>query len=167
MKTSGINTVISLALFTFFTLFFYSCSDKCKKVLCANEGICIDGVCGCQPGFEGDDCSTKTQTKFLGTYNVADNCSVTGNALYTVNILADDSNHSQVYISNFNNDFAGNVRATIGLSTIEIPPQYPDSDGRSVSGNGILSGSSTIIWNYTISNPGNSTNSCNNSVWVK
>ena len=153
---------VSLAI-----LLFNSCADKCKKILCYNGGICIDGSCACQPGFEGDDCSMATRDKFLGTYNVTDNCSITGNAKYTVNIYAVDSNVMQVFIANFNNDFANSVSATINGANIEIPPQFPDADGRSVTGNGVFTGASTITWNYVINTPGNGSNSCSNSVWVK
>ncbi|MBA2422489.1 MAG: hypothetical protein H0V61_04620 [Chitinophagales bacterium] len=154
-------------IFLSISINFYSCSDKCKKIFCYNGGICIDGICGCQSGYEGDDCIIKTLTKFLGAYNVSDNCSVTGNAIYTVNVWAVDSNNTEVFIANFNNDFSNSVQANIGIATIEIPPQFPDADGRSVTGNGTFNGTSTITWNYTIISPGGQINSCTNSIWTK
>lgn len=34
-----------------------SCSDPCDNVVCNNGGVCIDGTCDCELGFEGADCS--------------------------------------------------------------------------------------------------------------
>ncbi len=147
--------------------FFASCSDKCKKIICYNGAICVDGICGCTPGFEGDDCSLEVREKFLGTYNVSDNCSVTGNAHYTINIGAVDTSVTRVGIANFNNDFGNLVIAVISGNNIEIPIQSPDFDGRSVSGAGIFSGGSSITWNYTIVSSGGVANNCTNSVWQK
>lgn len=144
-----------------------SCSDKCKKLICYNGGFCLDGNCGCTTGFEGEDCSLEVREKFIGTYNVTDYCSVTGNVMYTVNIGEVDTNVSLVGIANFNNDFSNLVKASITGSNIEIPIQSPDADGRTVSGAGVFSGGGTITWNYTIVSAGGVPNDCTNSVWNK
>lgn len=158
--------ILSL-LFGGFTLILQSCSDKCKKIICYNGAICVDGLCGCTPGFEGDDCSLEIREKFLGTYNVSDNCTVTGNAMYTVNIGAIDTSVTRVGIANFNNDFSNLVLAIITGNNIEIPIQTPDADGRAVSGTGIFTGGFTITWNYSIISSSGVPNNCNNSVWEK
>ncbi|MBX7107720.1 MAG: calcium-binding EGF-like domain-containing protein [Chitinophagales bacterium] len=156
-----------LLMLTASILLLASCADKCKKIICYNGAICVDGICGCTPGFEGDDCSLEVREKFLGTYNVSDNCSVTGNAHYTVNMSAVDTSVTRVAIANFNGDFGNLVIAVISGDNIEIPIQSPDYDGRSVSGAGIFSSGSTIIWNYTIVSSGGIANNCSNSVWQK
>lgn len=46
----------------------FSCSDKCKDISCKNDGTCDDGKCSCAPGFEGNDCSTASRDKFIGTW---------------------------------------------------------------------------------------------------
>ncbi|MEP7128503.1 MAG: hypothetical protein ABI729_06535 [Chitinophagales bacterium] len=159
--------LISLLLFAGTALVFQSCSDKCKKIICYNGALCLDGYCGCTPGFEGEDCGLEVREKFLGTYNVSDNCSVTGNATYTANIGAIDTSVTMVGIANFNGDFANLVTAVISGNNITIPIQTPDLNGRVVSGTGIFSGGSTIIWNYTIISSSGVSNNCTNSVWEK
>ncbi|MEO6168238.1 MAG: hypothetical protein ABIO46_09255 [Chitinophagales bacterium] len=144
-----------------------SCSDKCKKIICYNGAFCLDGNCGCTTGFEGEDCSLEVREKFIGTYNVTDYCSVTGNVMYTVNIGEIDTSVTMVAISNFNNDFSNLVKAIITENFIEIPVQSPDADGRAVSGAGIFSGGGTITWNYTIVSAAGVPNDCTNSVWIK
>lgn len=44
--------------------------DKCGTVVCANEGICVDGKCTCPVGFEGSACETAWVEKFAGTWKV-------------------------------------------------------------------------------------------------
>ena len=148
-------------------LLFNSCSDKCKEIICYNGGFCLDGTCGCTTGFEGNDCSLEVREKFLGTYNVQDHCSITGENTYTVNIGPIDTNVAEVQIANFNNDFSNLVTANISGINIEIPVQTPDNDGRSVSGVGIFNNGFTIIWNYTIVSSAGIPNDCTNSVWIK
>ena len=143
------------------------CSDKCKKITCYNGGFCNDGICSCQTGYEGDDCTMEVRAKFLGTYNVNDHCTITGDTSYTVNIAAAADEVLEVEIANFNNDFSNSVRAVVTGNNINIPPQAPDLDGRAVSGNGVFSGSNTITWSYTITFPSGPPNSCSNSVWTK
>jgi hypothetical protein len=109
----------------------------------------------------------ETREKFLGTYTVMDHCTLTGDTTYTVNVSASDNELLEVNIANFNNDFANYVVATVDEAGIEIAPQAPDQDGRSVTGSGVFSGGSTITWDYTITDTGNPTNKCTNSVWTK
>ena len=46
----------------------FSCTDKCKDITCNNGGTCNDGKCSCAPGFEGNNCSTASRDKFIGTW---------------------------------------------------------------------------------------------------
>lgn len=63
------------------TLFLFSCEkkqssnnntepyvDKCKGVTCLNGGTCVDGVCDCIDGYEGEKCEILSREKYLGTY---------------------------------------------------------------------------------------------------
>ena len=158
-----------ICLFVFVGVFLTTgCSDKCKKTNCEHNGACVDGTCICANGYEGEDCNTEVRAKFIGTYNVSDNCTITLDAKYTVNISAvSDSNLFEVQIANFNNDFSNSVIATIVNGTeIKINSQAPDYDGRVVSGSGQLQGTS-LIWNYSINNTNMSqVNSCT-STWDK
>lgn len=148
-------------------LLIQSCADECKKIICYNGALCLDGLCGCTTGYEGEDCSLEVREKFMGTYNVTDNCTITGNAMYTVNISAVDTSVTMVKIANFNNDFSNPVNAIISGNYIEIPVQSPDANGRAVSGIGLFSGGSTITWNYTIVAATGIPNDCVDSVWKR
>ena len=45
--------LISISLLT---LNFSACSNKCKDVVCQNNGTCNDGLCECPSGFSGTNC---------------------------------------------------------------------------------------------------------------
>lgn len=59
--------ILSLSILLFFILFNNACTDKCKDVNC-NNGICIDGNCSCDFGWQGDACDTKISSKFFGIW---------------------------------------------------------------------------------------------------
>lgn len=52
-----------------------SCTtDKCSTVTCQNNGTCEDGNCKCASGYEGSECETKANAKFVGAYSGSDDC---------------------------------------------------------------------------------------------
>jgi hypothetical protein len=64
-----------LLTITLFTSFMTSCkSDPCKNTSCGTNGICADGTCLCSDGYEGNNCETKWQTKFIGKYTTNQVC---------------------------------------------------------------------------------------------
>jgi len=140
------------------------CRDVCKDVQCKNGGTCIDGSCNCPDGYSGPDCGTNITANFIGTYNVSETCPNV--VTYTVNVGVDSINISEVNIANFNNSFSNLVHASVNGTTISIPGQAPDNDGRVVSGSGSFIPPNEIDWNYTVTGP-SGTFSCSNSVWIK
>lgn len=135
---------------------FSSCEeDPCKDVTCAATGTATEsnGTCSCvcDSGYEGTDCSTLSRTKFIGTYTVADACSASGSASYTVVITASSTDETRVLISNFWDSYAANVVASVDGNTITIANQDPDSDGYPVQGTGTYNTTAnTITINYTV-----------------
>jgi hypothetical protein len=68
LKNVLVASFLTLGAFT--SVFMVSCNpDPCRDVVCTN-GVCDDvtGACKCDAGYEGADCSTRTKTKFLGSY---------------------------------------------------------------------------------------------------
>ena len=70
-------------------LIFSSCKDECKDVVCDNGGVCVEGACDCNAGYEGTNCETAWRTKFLKTgADVTEVCSGTSAPAYVVDIIA-------------------------------------------------------------------------------
>lgn len=60
-------------LFVFSFVFFASCNDPCKDIVCVN-GTCSDGECVCSSGYSGPDCGTAINDRFEGVYALLENC---------------------------------------------------------------------------------------------
>ena len=41
------------------------------------NSTCVDGNCYCQAGYEGDNCDELSYLKYVGSYNVSENCTTT------------------------------------------------------------------------------------------
>jgi hypothetical protein len=51
----------------------YSCiKDACAGKVCNNGGVCVDAVCSCPDGFEGERCDAKWSDKFSGKWQMTD-----------------------------------------------------------------------------------------------
>jgi hypothetical protein len=141
--------------------------DPCFEVDCGDNATCVDGNCVCDDGYEQNnagDCVLE-RAKFVGSYQVMDNCSVSGTATYTVTAAGGGSD-DMVQISNFWNLFANAVDATISGDTISIALQDPDSDGFTVEGMGVYT-DGVIDMDYTIIDTSNGdTDNCA-STWTK
>ncbi len=87
-----------LVLFSFCCIILNSCKKKdieyndttlirpCEGVICLNGAACSDGVCVCPLGYEGEKCQIKWSDKFTGSYTAVDDCNVSGNPSYMVNV---------------------------------------------------------------------------------
>ncbi len=159
---SSLLSMIALVI----VMFFHSCTDDpCKDVVCTN-GNCLDGTCACETGFEGADCSTETRTKFIGTYTVTEDCSLSASTSYVVSIIP-GTNTSEVLISNVWDAFVAPVTATVNGNTISIATQEPDADGFTVQGSGTINGN-IITMNYTVTDGSNGDqDNCTTSIWTK
>lgn len=61
------------ALLVFLVLLASSCKDPCKDINC-NNGVCLEGTCLCDDGFEGVNCDKAERDKFVGTWIGDVNC---------------------------------------------------------------------------------------------
>ena len=108
------------AALTFGIVALNSCTeDKCKDVVCSNGGVCMDGTCYCEAGYEGTTCQTEQRAKFLGSYSVSSgsvSCDSTGNSNISqgtsVSISISSSSVSKVSIVFAGISLSGNVNGS-------------------------------------------------------
>jgi hypothetical protein len=72
----------------------------CDNVICLNGGTCKNGLCFCPAGFEGNDCETKWNEKFIGKYIADDACFSDSLGFYEVVINGDVNNASKIIFNN-------------------------------------------------------------------
>ncbi|HXS35347.1 MAG TPA: hypothetical protein VN721_01495 [Flavipsychrobacter sp.] len=140
LKTIVISALSTLIAFSAAT--YTSCSpDKCKAINCAYGGVCNNGACTCQTGYEGTQCEVITRDKFTdgagGTvWYVKEKGTIsTEGTPYNVTI-ADGAAINQVVIKHFYNSFASDVNAYVIGDSIKIPQQT--INGSTVVGYGYL-----------------------------
>lgn len=124
LKTIVLSAFSALAVFSAVT--YSSCeNDKCKSIVCAYGGVCTDGQCLCLSGYEGAQCETITRQRYLGSWVVTENGSVTEPAQYTVSIEPGD-NISELRIKSLRNLFTTAVSAYVIGDSLYIPEQITD-----------------------------------------
>lgn len=109
---------------------------------------------GCAAGYEGSDCKTLINAKFIGAYEGSETCTI-GSDTYTVTLTSVSSDNMKLTLTNLYNDNY-NLTATITESN-KFSLSGTDK-GTTFTGNGTLSGS-TLTIQYTASASGVS-NSC-------
>jgi hypothetical protein len=114
------SVVAALATFS-----MTSCEgDKCKAIVCANNGACNEdnGDCTCPLGYIGERCETIARKSFIGTWTVDEDGTVSNVARYSVSVENGPEIH-QVNIRNFANLNTGTIIGNIQNDTIIIPVQ--------------------------------------------
>lgn len=122
-----------------------SCTpDKCKGVTCQNGGTCSKGNCNCATGYEGANCQTKANSKFVATYAGQSICDGTNTP---ENIPLEAGVEPFAIIIHLNS--LQQINATVSGNSITIPLQtliYGVESYR-FSGSGTLNGNNL---NYTL-----------------
>ena len=163
-----ISALVTISVFGILT--YTACKkDPCKNVNCHNGGTCSNGNCYCASGYEGANCQTTANAKFLGNWLVSSVCE----AEYIAQITADPMSPSQMYISNFANTGtttsvlasiqSGNV-VTIANQRIKGISNTTVSGGGSLS-SGVFSLSYNVIITDTVTNT-KTTYTCDTTTWV-
>lgn len=89
---------LCLTLSIFLLVLLQSCQDPCKDVLC-NNGACIEGICECDAGYEGESCAIEWRAKILGDYEAVQHWQgdPDPNPPYDAKITADPTNSKNVF----------------------------------------------------------------------
>jgi hypothetical protein len=121
IKAILISTVVTLS--ACFAIVQTSCNaDKCKTIICANRGVCNNGVCTCPSGYEGTNCETINRKRFTGNWNVFEKGSTSLAKQYQISIV-DGESITYVNITNFYNLFTKPVKAYVDGDRLIIPNQ--------------------------------------------
>ncbi len=139
-----------------------SCKDECKNVECGANGTCVEGVCDCTAGYEGDACEKAMNAKFVGSYNVTDPCTALG---YSQTITA-GSLPTEITFSNLGNfGTPAVVKATVSGASVSAT-NYVDASGRKFTVTGSYS-NNAITLTYTVTYTDNTSETCANVTMVK
>ena len=141
--------------------------DPCKGLICDNGATCEEGNCICEPGYEGRFCSDETRGKFIGVYNVNDQCGGNPSTTYECWIMRPAADVVQIVFSNFSNiENSGIIPNVYGEVTegnnFNIPSQVVEDI--TFSGSGVLNESGSITINYDRTESG-TTLSCSADFW--
>ncbi len=132
MKKVFLSAITFLGLFSL--TFLTSCTpDPCEQVNCAYSGVCENGACLCQTGYEGVHCEVIMRDKFKGIYVVNEDGTLSGINQYATSVENGDQ-INQVRIKNFKNIVQQDVIATVNADTLTIAYQQLDSDTYAVEG---------------------------------
>ncbi|MDQ3192523.1 MAG: calcium-binding EGF-like domain-containing protein [Bacteroidota bacterium] len=143
-------------------MFATSCKDECKDVDCGANGTCVEGVCDCNDGYEGDNCEAAMNAKFVGTYNVTDPCTALG---YSQTVTA-GSTPTEITFSNLGNfGTPAVVKATVSGTSISAT-NYVDAAGRKFTVTGSYA-NNAITLTYTVTYTDNSNETCANVTMTK
>ena len=129
-----------------------SCKDEpCDNIICQNDGICMDGLCDCPSGFEGEFCEEFSRQKILGNFDVSSNCVGDTSVTDIWAIGASTSAVNEVLIGNFHKP-ALNVIATITEpNVIEIEKQFfGGSTSYTIYGSGTIEAVGQLSIQYTV-----------------
>lgn len=171
-----IKEIAKIFFVAIFIVTISACEQQnCKNVACpAGEG-CRNGKCYCPDGYEGTDCQTLANLKYVQPYyyDVTVNCFGStppfGTSGYTASMYA-DSDPRLVHITGLLGGVCSDVIATIRTdgsnqgNILEINYQNASCGGISVSGNGTwYPQSNSIVFNLDITSGG--TYSCQHTFY--
>ncbi|MCY7410083.1 MAG: hypothetical protein LH473_07405 [Chitinophagales bacterium] len=133
------HTAISIATLSLFALLFltFSCNNNGTEcTIPCYYGACVNNVCNCNYGFEGDSCTIRTVDRFIGNWDAFDSCQ-TNNYGYTATISASSSVINEILITNFG-QFGTSFVATGTVTGISITIPVQNVQGIVLSGAGTI-----------------------------
>ncbi|MEI8279177.1 MAG: calcium-binding EGF-like domain-containing protein [Bacteroidota bacterium] len=158
LKTIILSAVAVVSAFSAVT--YTSCNnDKCQAIVCSNGGVCSQGACLCQAGYEGPQCEKVSRTRFTGppdtayVWHVLETGTLSTTANYTI-AIKNGANITDILIVNFRNSVKGLVSAYVKKDSFFIPEQTVD--GKTIVGSGVISQNlpyndfGSIVLNYRV-----------------
>jgi len=77
MKNYLLKT-LTIAFTALALLTIQSCdTDPCSDVDCGPNGICFEGICECDSGYDGNNCEIVIRSLFIGTFDATEICDTT------------------------------------------------------------------------------------------
>lgn len=138
MKISRSYFLIGLFTLISFTV-FNACKNACKNVVCVNGECDKDtGLCVCDVGYDGDDCSAEVADKFVGSFDVNEVCDFSGQKPPYVSVVT-KKNINTITVGSFANTGQG-VDAQVDGNTFSFTVE--------VLGLGEVKGTGTISADY-------------------
>ncbi|MBA3830237.1 MAG: calcium-binding EGF-like domain-containing protein [Taibaiella sp.] len=163
MKNKNSSLFITLlATFSCFLLVIYTSCQKtnnnkytCENLNCTNGGVCRNGVCYCPNGYQGNNCDTGWNHKFIGVWNVhetltsSDTVGIKKDSLYVINITPATASSTGIASPTafFMNNFLNNPRINNVGCVVDSPStKFHFQPGQSFNGNSlvIISGNGSI-----------------------
>lgn len=141
-----------LAIAFFLLLLASSCKDPCKDINC-NDGVCLDGTCICDDGFEGTNCDQLEREKFIGSWTGPLDCGELLGSNEATIIVSADPNSAQGLLFSLDTGLAeleavsGTVSGNIFfISSTEQSLEIPDFGEvpATISGEGTFNDDGTV-----------------------
>lgn len=119
-----------------------SCDNRnCSDVVCGTGEQCLNGVCVCAPGYEGESCDSLSYVKFLGSYEVDQFCAQGPFTQYVSTIAYPGGRVDRILINNILG-MGISAEGFVSGRFIQIPEQ--NIGNVNLSGNGNYISSTTI-----------------------
>lgn len=153
-----IKSTVKIFVAGLFMLSIASCDRRnCTDVVCDYGQNCFQGQCYCPDGYEGTDCATQSNAKYIGSWQAYEQCSngIGNFGQYNCYISPGSSGYAyQLEITNlFGLTYAiANIRTNTSNegNIIEIP--YQNQGGIALQGEGVFDAYNnrmTIDFSYT------------------
>lgn len=114
-----------IVLFLGFTI-LGSCgggNDRCQNITCPPSQVCENGSCRCPFGLEGPNCAILSADKFIGNYQVNENCfNPPGPGFFYQSFINRGFNNFEIQIQNILGSGL-TIRAIVDGNFISIPEQ--------------------------------------------
>ena len=145
-----------------------SCNTKDDCTITCVFGTCVNNVCNCNAGYEGDSCTVLTTAKYVANWNAVDTCSARVWS-YVATIASSSVIANQFIITNFGHFGSSfTVYADVSGTSFTIPTQ--NKMGVTVSGSGTIdvidSNIAYIYIDYSVEDEFHNTDHCSGE-WIK